>query len=150
MKRRCASCGELFITDCYHPHQKYCRKVECQRYRRNEYQKKKLRTDADYRANQYAAQAKWRETHSHYWKEYRASHPAYVERNRILSRARCSTLLLSHSDSDSDFAKMNIALPQLPLKSGRYRLEPYGQKGFAKMGVAIVQLSLLEPLTNTR
>lgn len=33
-------------------------------------------------------QRDWRQSHSDYWKNYRASHPAYVTNNRLQSRAR--------------------------------------------------------------
>ena len=62
-KRRCAACGCLFEPRRNVPQQRYCSKQACQRTRRRRWQRQKLKTDADYRANQAAAQRRWRERH---------------------------------------------------------------------------------------
>jgi len=55
-KRRCSACGCLFAPRRNVPQQRYCSKRACQRTRRRRGQREKLTTDADYRANQAAAQ----------------------------------------------------------------------------------------------
>ena len=80
--RLCLACGIAFVPMPYVPHQRYCSSPACQRARRRDWQKNRLRTDSEYRDNQLRAQARWREQHSSYWREYRAAHPAYQERNR--------------------------------------------------------------------
>jgi hypothetical protein len=80
-KRRCAACGDLFVPRRNVPQQRYCSKPACQRTRRQRWQRQKLKTDADYRANQAAAQRRWRERHRAYWRRYRQSRPEYAERN---------------------------------------------------------------------
>ena len=70
-KRRCAACGCLFEPRRNVTQQRYCSKQACQRTRRGRWQREKLKTDADYRANQTAAQRRWRERHCDYWRAYR-------------------------------------------------------------------------------
>lgn len=151
MKKRCSCCKKRFRPDRYHPNQQYCPDSACQRCRRNRYQKEKLKTDADYRANQSDVQERWRKSHAEYWKAYRQNHPAYTERNRALCRERHlhSAKKSAKNQAKDDFAKMDFALPQLPIKSGRYKIQSCDEGGDAKMNVAIVQLSILEPLTKT-
>jgi hypothetical protein len=81
-KRRCAACGCLFEPRRNVPHQRYCSERGCQRTRRRRWQRQKLKADADYRANQAAAQRRWRERHPAYWRDYRQRHPDSTARNR--------------------------------------------------------------------
>ena len=87
-KRRCAACGCLFVARRNVPQQRYCAKRACQRTRRRRWQRQKLKTDADYRANQAAAQQRWRERHPEYWRAYRQRHPAYTARKRAQQSER--------------------------------------------------------------
>ena len=87
-KRRCAACGCLFEPRRNVPHQRYCSKRACQRTRRRRWQRQKLKADADYRANQAAAQRRWRERHPAYWRDYRQRHPDSTARNREQQRER--------------------------------------------------------------
>ena len=73
---------------CAVPHQRYCALAACQRERRRRWQQSKLHSDADYRANQRQAQRAWADGHGEYWREYRASHPDYTDRNRLEQRRR--------------------------------------------------------------
>lgn len=67
----CASCSELFTVRPQSPTQTFCSRPECQRQRRQAWNKNKLATDSDYRANQLAAQQAWRARNSDYWFLYR-------------------------------------------------------------------------------
>ena len=87
-KQRCAACDCLFEPRRNVPQQRYCSKRACQRTRRRRWQRQKLKADADYRANQAAAQQRWRERHADYWRRYRQIHPEYAERNREQQRER--------------------------------------------------------------
>lgn len=142
MERQCLCCKAIFRPDSYHPRQKYCNKDFCQRFRRSTWQRDKLKTDPDYRANQVDAQARWRASNPDYWKNYRASHPAYVERNRALLKHR-RTQNRRQGEQSPCAAKMDVACSQHPVLSGRYRLEPIERADVAKMDVVIVQLSVL-------
>ena len=57
--RRCAACDRAFRPRAQVPHQCYCGLAACQRERRRRWQQSKLRSDADYRANQRQAQRAW-------------------------------------------------------------------------------------------
>jgi hypothetical protein len=148
MEHRCACCKKRFTLDRYHPHQEYCGKEVCQRCRRSKWQREKLKTDADYRANQADAQARWRASHGDYWKKYRASHPGYVERNRVL-QGRRREVIKPRDEQHPFVAKMDVAISQPSVKSGRYRLEPVESGDVANMDVVIVQLSVIETLRKT-
>ncbi|MGF6303175.1 hypothetical protein OKW42_006528 [Paraburkholderia sp. WC7.3d] len=88
--RLCLACGNALVPLLHVPRQRYCSSKACQRARRRDWQKNRLRTDSDYRDNQARAQAQWRAGHSSYWREYRAAHPAYRQRNRSMQRTQCT------------------------------------------------------------
>ncbi len=67
----CASCAQVFAVRSQSPKQTYCSAPECQRERRRRWNKGKLKTDPDYRANQLAAQRAWHARHPDYWQTYR-------------------------------------------------------------------------------
>ena len=67
----CASCGRAFPVRPQSPKQTYCGALECQRERRRRWNRVKLRTDPDYRANQAAAQRAWHARNPEYWQTYR-------------------------------------------------------------------------------
>jgi hypothetical protein len=61
------------------------------------------------------AQAKWRADHSSYWREYRAAHPAYRERNRNRNRSMQRS---GNARRDSTpIAKMDVIRHPRPLAS---------------------------------
>jgi acetyl/propionyl-CoA carboxylase alpha subunit len=150
MERQCACCKSQFRPDRYHRNQSYCSKKSCQRKRRSIWQKNKLQTDVSYRENQADAQTLWQSKNPGYWKSYRASHPAYLERNRAQQKQRRESK--SHvvaQPQPTAVAKMDVASGQKPLESGRYRLMSLDGENVAKMDFAIVQLSIIEQLTGT-
>ena len=67
----CASCGQVFPVRPQSPTQTYCSASECQRDRRRRWNKSKLESDPDYRANQLEAQRAWHARNPDYWKAYR-------------------------------------------------------------------------------
>jgi len=68
----CASCTRLFTVRPQSPTQAFCSEPECQRRRRQAWNKHKLATDPDYRTNQLAAQRAWHERNPDYWPSYRS------------------------------------------------------------------------------
>jgi hypothetical protein len=143
-KRRCAACGCLFEPRRNVPQQRYCSKRACQRARRRRWQRQKLKSDADYRANQAAAQQRWRERHPDYWRRYRQSHPDYGARNREQQRMRnhrrCSA---GTGPSPPPIANMDAYGSQTALRSGTYRLVPVAAEGVAKMDAYVVEMHVL-------
>jgi len=143
-KRRCAACGCLFVPRRNVPQQRYCSEPGCQRTRRRRWQRQKLKTDADYRANQAAAQRRWRARHPHYWRRYRQSRPAYAERNREQQRERNRRRPVAGTGpSPAPIANMDAYRAEKLLRSGTYRLIPLPAPGVAKMDAYVVEMRVL-------
>jgi hypothetical protein len=115
--------------------QLYCGKKECQRARKRLWQKNKMATDPDYKANQRECNRAWREKNPHYWRGYRRNHPEYVQRNRLLQKARRGRRRVAKMDASE---KISF------LKTGTYWLIP--EDGVAKMD-AFAGKVLLVPVT---
>jgi hypothetical protein len=115
-RRRCAACDRAFRPRAQVPHQRYCALAACQRERRRRWQQSKVHADADYRANQREAQRAWADGHGEYWREYRASHPDYTDRNRLEQRRR------DRGRRAARLAKMDASAPITLIPSGTYRL----------------------------
>ncbi|WP_072619070.1 MULTISPECIES: hypothetical protein [Pandoraea] len=141
--RLCSACGAAFVPLAHVPRQRYCSSKACQRARRRDWQKSRLRIDADYRDNQARAQARWRAGHASYWREYRASHPAYREHNRSLQRLR------NARRSHKPIAKMDVIRLPRPLGSGFYVLSHADDVGVAKMNAWTVHIAVLSAPTAT-
>ena len=85
----CCHCGDYFIPNPRQKNPRYCgNKPECQRARKAAWQREKMHSDPDYKANQKRCQKDWCKAHPDYWKEYRETHPEQAERNRDLQRVR--------------------------------------------------------------
>jgi len=143
LEKHCIHCGKRFTPRDERQHS--CGDIVCRRVRKRAWQRKKLAADTAYKGNQADAQRQWRQNHPNYWREYRRSHPEYCDRNREQQRKRnglrkgvdvCSVLL----QSQPEIAKMDAAPP---LKSGTYRLIPYGVPLIAKMDSMVVELALV-------
>src|SRR4030095_10698498 len=102
--RSCRYCREIFQPSIYRPEQSVCSQPACQRQRRTEYQRKRIRNDAAYAEDVRASQKKWRAAHPEYWKQYRKQHPESVERNRKQQQQR------DRKRQVMNLAKMNLAL----------------------------------------
>jgi hypothetical protein len=87
-KHRCPYCGEYFEVSKYHPNQKVCNKVTCQRQRKADYHRQKRAIDPEYRQTCLDSQRTWRERNPDYQRQYRKKHPEAVECNRINQRER--------------------------------------------------------------
>jgi len=143
-KRRCAACGCLFVPRRNVPQQRYCSEPGCQRTRRRRWQRQKLKTDADYRANQAAAQRRWRERHPNYWRDYRQHHPDSTARNREQQRSRNRLRgVAGTGPSPPVIANMDAYRSQKPVRSGTYRLVPVAEPGVAKMDAYLVEMHVL-------
>lgn len=135
--RRCAACGQAFRPRAQVPQQRYCALASCQRERRRRWQQSKLRSDADYRANQVLAQRAWADGHGDYWREYRARHPDYTDHNRLEQRRR------DRHRRASRLAKMDASTPIHPVPSGTYRLQSEADVDLAKKDVWTVKITLI-------
>ena len=102
--RCCRYCQQIFQPSIYRPQQSVCSDSTCQRQRRNEYHREKIRNDAAYADDVRASQRKWRESNPEYWKRYREQNPESAERNRRRQRLRDRKRRLVN------LAKNNLAL----------------------------------------
>ena len=133
MEISCAHCRRLFAPNHRVKNQRYCGQKECQRARKRKWQKEKLATDPDYKANQRDCQAEWHRHHPGYYKKYRQDHPRYCQRNTVLQTCRNAKRLM--------IAKMD-ALESAPInKPGAFYLLPL----IAKMD-ASAQKVLIVPM----
>lgn len=136
-KRRCEGCNGHFLPQPQIPNQSYCSAPSCQRERRRRWQQAKRRDDVDYHANQAQAQQAWNKRHGDYWREYRAQHPEYRERNRQQQQQR------DQRRSTRDLAKMDVSMSDSLVASGTYQLARVGDDPLAKMDVCMVEITLL-------
>ena len=88
MSHRCRCCGRRLKQRPQNRRQRYCSREVCQKQRRRQWRRAKLRADLDYRRNQHDSYQRWLEKRPEYWRDYRRRHPEYVERNRELQKAR--------------------------------------------------------------
>ena len=100
----CRYCHEIFQPSIYRPQQSVCTQAECQRQRRSDYHRERIRNDEAYAEDVRASQKKWRAAHADYWKQYRKRHPESVGRNRKLQQQR------DQKRRVVNLAKMNLAL----------------------------------------
>ncbi|WP_446326583.1 hypothetical protein ACRHRD_17565 [Burkholderia pseudomallei] len=135
--RPCLACGNAFVPLPHVPRQRYCSSKACQRARRRDWQNHRLRIDEDYRDNQARAQVKWRAGHPDYWREYRATHPVYRDRNRSMQQLR------NTRRSFAPIANMDVNGPPRPLGSGFYVLRDANEAGVAKMNEWTVHIAVL-------
>lgn len=135
--RRCAACEQAFRPRAQVPRQLFCGKAGCQRERRRRWQQTKRQGDADYRANQAQAQRVWADGHRDYWREWRAAHPEYAERNRGEQRRR------DRERHASRLAKMDASTPIQSIFSGTYRLVLQTGDDLAKMDACLVNLTVI-------
>ena len=137
-RRRCAACDRAFRPRAQVPHQRYCALAACQRERRRRWQQSKVHADADYRANQREAQRAWADGHGEYWREYRASHPDYTDRNRLEQQRR-----RGRHRRATRLAKMDASASIHPVPSGTYRLVPEAEGDLAKKDAWMVRLTVI-------
>ena len=102
--RSCRYCQQIFQPSIYRPEQHVCSEPACQRQRRSEYHRKRIRRDAAYAEDVRASQRKWRHANLDYWKRYREQHPESVTRNRQRQQQR------DQKRRVVNLAKMNLAL----------------------------------------
>ena len=108
--KRCACCGQPFEPRPQVPNQTFCSSPDCQRARRRQWQRDKLRFDPDYRSNQQAAQRAWTHRNQDYWRTRRetGNNPGQFDPKRPPPRNTPQTPL----------AKMDVST----LPSGIYRI----------------------------
>jgi len=135
-KVRCAHCRCLFVPNHRSKNQRYCSKKECQRARKSSWQRQKLATDPDYKANQRECQKVWCSRNPNYWQRWRARHPEYGDRNRVLQKVR-------RSRRRRRVAKMDASELNSKIKTGTYYLIPDTVGAVAKMDASAQKVLLI-------
>ncbi len=105
--------------------QKYCGLSACQRARKNQWEKDKLKKDKTYREKRKKTKAKWRNNRPahEYQRKYRESNPDYVEQNRKKQKFRNAKR--NASVFSSKIVKTDALNTQSLFTSGLYELVPY-------------------------
>lgn len=85
---RCPYCQRTFQPSPYRLQQRVCGQPECQRRRRAEYHRQKIRTDPVYAQVVRDSRTQWQAEHTGYQKAYWQTHPEAAERNREQQRQR--------------------------------------------------------------
>ena len=99
--------------------------------RKRDWQRRKRADDADYRANDRAAQRAWSRAHPQYWRAWRERHPGYVARNRGAQGVRNAR---RRAAADAGIAKEAAWTPESRLPAGTYRVEPWSGAKDCKCG----------------
>ena len=87
----CACCGKQKLANPkLKGNQLYCGDHDCQKARKAAWQRQKMASDPEYRADQKEGLRKWRKNRplDQHQKQYRQRHPEYVERNRHAQKLR--------------------------------------------------------------
>jgi hypothetical protein len=136
---RCSYCQQSFQPSIYRPQQSVCSQPACQRQRRTDYHRRKIRSDPEYRQVVRDSQKKWRAAHPDYHQRYRESHPVAVERNREQQRQRDQKRRVGL------LVKNNVALDLKHSVAAAWLLGP-GVKDLAKNNLASCQLLIFQSL----
>ena len=137
---RCAHCQCLVLPNPRGKPQRFCSNKACQRARKAQWQRDKLATDPDYRANQQDCPHRWQQQHPHYWRQYRQQRADYRERHRLLQQHR------DHKRRLRPLAKMDVFEPVTAIQPGIYHLIPVVGPHLAKMDV-LAQKCHVIPMT---
>lgn len=138
-RKRCRHCRRLFTVCPRNPDQKYCSASQCQKARKQKWQRKKIRKDPAYRLNQQDARKGWQDKNPGYWKIYREEHPEYTRRNREKQRSR-NRLQRIMAAISRQIAKMDTIPAKEHDISGYYGLISVQDLPFAKMDAKFVKI----------
>lgn len=122
-KRRCKNCRSFFEACPKVKKHAYCKKEACQKARKKKWQKRKIADDQTYRQDQKEAQKIWLDKRPGYWKQYRASHPEYTQRNRKKQKDRNRSVKV-HTAAKSSFreiAKMDALIVEIGVIKDDYK-----------------------------
>jgi len=105
----CINCSRGFIKSPRHKNQSYCKRQKCQRAKKADWQRQKMRCDPEYKASQKLSNRKWKDANPGYWKKYRDKNPDKAERNRLLQRIRKKYKCNQICGDDAKIAKMDAS-----------------------------------------
>lgn len=136
---RCTCCRRVVPRNPRVKDQRYCGATKCQRVRKTKWQREKMSTDPDYRANQQQSQTIWQQRNPDYWRRYRLRNRDYCLRNRQLQRARDKA-----SPDRRNLAKMDTLNSILNDTTTTYLLSPEPDN-FVKMDALEVKIIPVSP-----
>ncbi|HVZ16956.1 MAG TPA: hypothetical protein VG897_07560 [Terriglobales bacterium] len=137
--RCCRYCQQIFQPSKYHPQQSVCSGPACQRRRRSEDHRDRIRKDSAYAGDVRASQKKWRQANPDYWKQYRKEHPDSTDRNRQKQKRRDQKRRLVN------LAKNTLALDLKREASEVWLLGP-GVEDLAKNNLASAKVFIYQPV----
>ena len=129
----CINCGKILDTPFRNPNQTYCNSSVCQRVRKRIWQKQKIASDPDYKANQRDAQKVWRNANPDYTKKNRIRQADRNQKRRIHLQNQAANLI----------AKMDAFKSNNDMNTGVYQLIPITDGKIAKMDAMVVQLTVM-------
>ena len=129
----CINCGKILDTPLRNPNRTYCNSPACQKVRKRIWQKQKMASDPDYKANQRDAQKVWRDANPDYYKKYRTRQAERNKNKRVPLQNQAPNLIANMDASKSNY-NMN---------TGVYKLIPMTDGKIAKMDALIVQLTVM-------
>ena len=151
---RCLHCGILTLQNPrLKTSQLYCGKKTCQQARKNNWEKEKLQKDKSYRSLRNSQKAKWRNLKpcDQYQKEYRDSHPEYVQINREKQRARNKKQIRpSPLPDNKKIVKTDALLRDIEFPQGLFVLESYNCDTMKKIVKTDALIVRLQPYCNNR
>lgn len=134
---RCAHCGRVVPANPRIRNQTHCNLEACRKDKKRLWQRQKMATDPEYRANQKDCWKNWREKNPDYWRKYRLMHPESTKQNRLKQRER--------NRARRGIAKMDslASIPQV--KPGTYYLVPEEarERLIAKMDPLVSKITLI-------
>jgi hypothetical protein len=145
---RCKHCGKLSKRN---PRikifQHYCGQKECQRARKNAWERVKINTNESYRQRRQASKRRWRKQHSAhaYQCQYRERHPDYLAKNREKQQQRNTRRKDLYGNAM--IVKTDALPQQRPINPGLYALLPWDKskmKKIVKTDALMVQLTVLQ------
>ena len=104
----CFHCATMFTPR--NRKQYCCSRPECQRARKNNWQRIKMKTNPDYRTSQKLSQQKWADKNPGYWKTYRDQNPEKAVRNRLLQTIRNRRRAAAKTFDDVPIAKKDVRI----------------------------------------
>lgn len=132
--KKCISCGKLFKPAPQSPKQTYCASTPCQKQRRRNWQKTKLRNDPDYKENQALAQKAWAKRNQDYWRKYRES-----ERNQQNQPDKGTKT--NEEKHDVKNIKMDLSSSHIPFGNGIFKLKVISNGNDANMDSWIIEIT---------
>lgn len=115
----CSHCGNVVEKSPRIMNQQYCHSKLCQQYRKNQWEKDKLKRDEGYREKRKFQKAQWRKGRPahEYQKQYRIQHLVYQQKNRDSQNKR--------NKARKKIVKTDAPKFGIPIKPGVYVMSPY-------------------------